>query len=638
MYRQLWLAIITSTLLALTGSMLASLLSARSYLESQLSVKNSDNATALALSLSQSNPEDVTVDLVVAALFDAGHYELIRIIDPKGRVISERKAPEGDFDAPLWFVRMLPIHAEEGQAQISNGWKQYGTATLVSHSRFAYGALWKSAYQMAGALTVAGMIGGYVGSLVLRRLRKPLNAVIDQAEAISQRRFVQIEEPSVPELRQLAVAMNATVGRIKTMFDEAAQRLEAVRKEANNDPLTGLSNRSYFMARLRETAASEEANGGSVFIARLANLAAISQKLGRNDTDAMLRAYGQALAGFAAQHPEALAARLNGADFALLVPSMVEPQTHAQDLLQTLTRVASPYLPDQPSTWLGCGNFPSGMELDNILSQVDTALAAVQSEGRDDVRVVDMRQGDQNPRSTADWAVLIERSLEKRWVRLVSFPVTALDGKLIHRECPLRLVFEENGEWQPAGKFLPLAERLQITYKLDLVAIELGLDELEATPELTGLAINLSASSLDKPEFRKSLSSMLRQRSGTKRLWLEVAESGALGRFDAFRELCADLRGLGCKLGIEHFGRQFSEVGKLHDLGLDYIKVDGSFIRGLDSNPGNLAFLKGLSSIARGIGLQVLAEGVTTEAEMLALSEVGFDGATGPGVKEKPAG
>ena len=155
MYRQLWLAIIVSTLLALCGGLLASLLSARGYLESQLSIKNTDNATALALSLSQSNPEAVMADLVVASLFDRGHYELIRITEPGGKPMTERVAPMGDLGVPDWFVKLLPIHAEPGVAQINNGWKQFGTVTLVSHSRFAYGALWKSAYEMVLALTAS---------------------------------------------------------------------------------------------------------------------------------------------------------------------------------------------------------------------------------------------------------------------------------------------------------------------------------------------------------------------------------------------------------------------------------------------------------------------------------------------------
>jgi len=230
MYRQLWLAIMVSTLLALAGSMLASMFSARSYLESQLAIKNTDNATALALSLSQSNPDPVMVELVVTSLFDRGHYEMIRVTDPSGATLVERIASDNEWDAPHWFVRLLPIKAEAGRAQISNGWKQFGTVTLVSHSRFAYGALWKSAYEMALALAIAGLVGGYLGSLVLRRLKGPLDAVIEQAKAITLRRFVTIDEPKVPELRQLAVAMNATVGRLKSMFDEEADRLDAVRR------------------------------------------------------------------------------------------------------------------------------------------------------------------------------------------------------------------------------------------------------------------------------------------------------------------------------------------------------------------------------------------------------------------------
>jgi EAL domain-containing protein (putative c-di-GMP-specific phosphodiesterase class I)/GGDEF domain-containing protein len=634
MFRQLWLAIVASTLLALVGGLLVSMLSARSYLESQLSIKNTDNATALALSLSQGTPDEVTVELVVASLFDGGHYELVRVVNPQGKVMSERVSTDTDLGAPEWFARLLPIHALPGQAQISNGWKQFGTVELVSQSRFAYAALWKSTKEMMLALALAGLAGGVMSTLVLRRLRRPLNAVIDQAQAITQRRFVTVEEPAVPELKKLARAMNLTVARLKAMFEDEALRLEGVRREANCDTLTGLANRSNFMARLRDTVQSERSTGGAVFIARVANLATVNQSLGRTDTDELLRAFGRGLTAVAAQYPEALAARLNGADFAMVVPALSDPKAVADQLFQALTNEAAPYLPDRPSTWLGCGHFPPGVEMETILAQVDMALAAVEAEGASGLKVINLFVGDDAPRTTDEWSRLIHRALEQKWVRLVSFPVMSLDGTLLHRECPLRLMFDERGEWQPAGKFLPVAERLKLTPQLDLAAVALGLDELEAKPQLSGLAINLSASSIYLPEFRSSLLKLLKRRTGTDRLWLEVAESGALAHFDAFKALCNDLRGMGCKLGLEHFGRQFSEIGRLHDLGLDYLKVDGSFVRGLSGNPGNQAFLKGLSTIAHRIGLIVIAEGVTNESDLKALSLVDFDGATGPAVSE----
>ncbi len=637
MFRQLWLAIIASTLIALAGSLLVSMFSARAYLESQLSIKNTDNATALALSLSQSNPDAITVELVVASLFDGGHYELVRVTDPQGKTMAERLGSDSDLGAPRWFAQLLPIHAQAGQAQISSGWKQVGTVTLISQSRFAYAALWKSAQEMVMALSLAGLVGGYMSTLVLRRLRRPLNAVIDQAQAITERRFVTMDEPSVPELKKLARAMNATVARLKTMFDDEAQRLDGVRREANCDPLTGLANRNNFMARLRDTVQAEHASGGAVFIARLANLSAVNQLLGRKDTDELLQAYGRGLKSIALRYPDALAARLNGADFAMLVPELEAPQEVAEQLFQELTSEAAAYLQERPSTWLGCGHFPPGLETETILAQVDMALAAVEANGRSGMKVIDLHVADDAPRTADDWSKLIHKALEHKWVRLVSFPVMSLQGELLHRECPLRLMFDERGEWQPAGRFLPVAERLKLTPQLDLAAVALGLDQLESTPQLTGLAINLSASSIQLPEFRTELQKLLKRRTGSARLWLEVAESGVLSHFDAFKALCVDLRGVGCKVGLEHFGRQFSEIGRLHDLGLDYIKVDGSFVRGLSDSVGNQAFLKGLSTIAHSIGLMVIAEGVTSDADWKALSAIGFDGATGPAVHE-PAG
>jgi len=635
MYRQLWLAIIASMLLALGGGLLASLLSARGYLESQLSIKNTDNATALALSLSQSNPDYVTVDLLTASLFDSGHYELIRIVDPVGKVIAERIATEGELDAPSWFVSLLPIHSAPGQAQISTGWKQFGSVTLISHSRFAYGALWKSAYEMALALSLAGVVGGYLGSLVLSRLRKPLNTVIEQAVAITQRRFVTVEEPEVPELKQLALAMNATVGRLKAMFDDEAARLEQVRQEANFDPVTGLANRGHFMARLRQCLDAEDSSDGLLLMIRLADLSGINRRLGRAATDDLLKLTATVVRNAAGSDSRAFAARLNGADFALMLPGAVEARTVANHVLASLIQEAAPFVEGGTTASIGVGRFVRGEDLGGLLAKVDGALAAAEASQGGGVQEAVATGSDDLPRTAEQWALMIRRALQHGWVRLISFPVVSMQGQLSHRECPLRLMFDERGEWLPAGRFLPIAERLKLTADLDLTAVDLGIQELSRQPDLAGLAINLSASSLEDPLFHSKLVAMLnRQASHVPRLWLEVAEEGAFKHLEAFRGLCFDLKALGCRVGLEHFGHRFSQIGQLHDLGLDYLKVDSSFVRSVETNAGNAAFLKGLCSIAHNIGLQVLAEGVSTQEEMRELQALGFDGMTGPAVKD----
>jgi EAL domain-containing protein (putative c-di-GMP-specific phosphodiesterase class I) len=270
-----------------------------------------------------------------------------------------------------------------------------------------------------------------------------------------------------------------------------------------------------------------------------------------------------------------------------------------------------------------------------VLSQADAALASAEAGAASGVREVAAVDHAHAPHNAEQWSRIIAGALEQRRVHLASFPVADLSGQLVHRECPLRLRFSADGEWQPAGRFLPIAERLELTAALDLAAIGLGLDTLQHDESCPGLAINLSARSVQDPAFRQQLRSLLAARPAvSRRLWLEVNEHGALTHFEAFRSLCGELAGTGCRLGLEHFGRMFSQIGRFHDLGLDYLKVDASFIRQIESNPGNQSFLKGLTGIAHNIGLKVYAEGVASAAELQALGAMGFDGATGPAVKD----
>lgn len=636
MYRQLWLAIIASTLLALLGSLLAATLSARAYLVEQLTMKNADNAAALALSLGKRRPDAVEIELAVSALFDSGHYELIRVTDPFGKTLVERRAAAADNNGvPDWFARALPIVAAPGRAQITSGWQQVGSIELISHSRFAYRALWRSVLEMIGALTAAGLVGGYLGSLVLRRLRQPLKAVIDQATAITERRFVTIEEPQVPELRRLAAAMNAMVGRLKAMFGEEAARLEAVRRDANCDALTGLANRANFMARLRENLADEDSHGGAMMLIRIVDLATLNQRLGRDPTDELLKRVGALIGRIADDHPEGLAARLNGADFAVLLPGVGDPRRLGEPLLEDIIAECEAFVAEGTPVCMGIGHFPRGLDASAVLAQLDAALAAAENRGGSAIAEAQFAADEESPKSGEQWTRLIQHALDQDWVRLISFPVVDLSGRLLHRECPLRLMLDEHGDWLPAGRFLPMAERLKLTPRIDLAAIVLGLRQLEADAAIPGLAINLSASSLQEEAFRRQLLAHLQQYpQAAARLWLEVAETGALRHLDAFRSLVGACKGTGCRIGIEHFGRQSSQIGLLHDLGLDYLKIDAAFIRHLETNPGNQAFLKGLSAIAHGIGLLVIAEGVVSASELEALRQTGFDGATGPAIRD----
>lgn len=633
--RQLWLAVVIGTLVAFAGSFLASLFTARQYLEQQLTIKNADNAASLALSMTQLAKDPVTIELQVAALADSGQYKLIRILDPQGKTLIENASPQEASDVPAWFIRLFPIASQMGQAQISDGWKQFGTIQLISHNDFAYQELWNGSLRLLAWFTIGGIAMGGLGMLFLRSIRRRLLAVVNQARAISQRRFITIPEPRTPELRSMARAMNTMVERLNHMFAEEAARLEAVRREATQDSLTSLANRSHFMGRLDTALHSEDAaRDGSLLMLRLADLAGINRKSGRETADLVLKQTAKAMQDLLTSFPGAVAARLNGADFALLAPDLDDAEPLAHLLLEALHNMAAAGLIDpERQGHIAVGRYHHGDAVGNLLARIDAALATAETQGGQGWARAEetARQG---AASNADWRKLLEGAVETQRLRLIEFPVAGNNGQLLHLECPLRLQASENGEWLAAGSFMPMASRLSMTTELDLAATRLALDRIAAG--LPAVAVNLSGESVFEPQFRERLLALLNHhKEHASHLWLEVSEIGAFQHFFAFREFCTALHPLGVRLGIEHFGRQFSEIGRLHDIGLDYLKVDSSFIRGIDQNAGNRAFLKGLCSIAHNIGLTVIAEGVQTAQELAALPDLGFDGATGPAVSAK---
>lgn len=632
LYRQLWLALILTTVLAVIGALLASTLSTRAYLAEQLRQKNADNATALALSLSRGGVDPIEIELTAAAMFDTGHYELIRVTDPGGVAIVERSHTDDQQIAPAWFIRMLSVAAPAGTALINDGWRQVGTVTLESHKRYAYDALWRSTTMLILILALTGVLAGWLGTLILRRLKRPLDGVTQQAKAITDRRFVTSPEPNVPELRQLSAAMNFAVTRLKEMFEEEATRLENVRREANHDLVTGLANRRYFRASLDTLLASPDSPNGTLIILRLTGLAALNQSVGHRITDQVLHAVGQIIQSHAARNSDAIAARLNGPDFALLLPGEIPSPYLTRALLEGVLEQTQTYARNAP-VYVAYGEYRQGMELSQVLAQVDNALAKAELAGQSTICASELAT--ESMRGEAQWAIDLRRALEKEWIKLASFPVKDFSGKDLHRECPLRLRFDEQGEWRSAGEFLPMAERLDVTADIDLAAVKLALEELDRNTNLSGIAVNLSGRSLTKRGFKLNLMTLLDQHhQSASRLWLEVPEVSALNHLGEFEDFCVDIKIKGCRIGLEHCGNQSRQLGRFHGLQLDYLKIDARFIRDVEEHEGNRAFLKGLTTMAHGIGLQVIAEGVTSPTEMQALAALSFDGATGPAVRD----
>ncbi|MBI3901323.1 MAG: EAL domain-containing protein [Nitrosomonadales bacterium] len=630
--RQLWLAVIVSTVMAFAGSLVLSIWSAQGYLTQQLERKNDDVANSLGLSMTQQEKDPVTIELQVTALFDTGYYQTISVTDPFGKVIAQRIQDKSEANVPSWFIKSFPIKSKPGLAQISDGWKQYGMVTVISHTQFAYQALWEQAGKLLFWFCAGGVGVGFLGTLVLRTIGRSLNDVVNQAGAIGERRFITIAEPRTPELRALARAMNGMVDRVRQMFNEVAARLDELLHRVNYDQLTGLPNRDYFMTHFKEQLTADEvAHSGVLAVMRLDDLNQINDAMGRAGTDNLLKEIGQIFTDFSRQQEGALAGRVKAGEIALVLPGEGDSRSVAQRMEQLLAEQLVMNRVELSDIYhLGVVHFEHGANVGDILSRVDHALALAQGQGANtsyaiesDVQV-SIIPGEQ-------WRALLTQAVTAGNVKLIFYPVIKQDGTLLHREGMVRLQPEPGKQLMMAGDFMPVAARLNLTAQIDLEVIRLALEHLSTIVD--DVAVNLSAETISNWAFHADLSRLLRSHTGLcSRLWFEVSEYGAFKHFDAFMDICLILKNSGCHIGVEHFGQRLSESQKLTELGLDYVKIHPGLVRGIEENAGNQEFLQRFCGIAHAVGVIVIAVGVQSDAELLMLRSLGVDGATGSAI------
>lgn len=631
--KQLWIGILVLLLLALGGSFVISIMSAQQYLEEQLRVKNMDNATSLALSISQMEKDPVTLELLISAQFDTGHYEYITLADPQKKLLVSRRYEENkntpkSANVPQWFIHMVNFDAEPGVAQIQDGWQQFGTLTVKSHSRYAWQALWRSTSQLLTWFVIAAVLSGVIGTLVLKFISSPLNTVIKQAEAIGQRRFVTSDEPKTTEFQRLVRAMNALSQSVKAMLEKETQQLEKLRRESQLDQLTELPNRNHFLNLLESKLSRDDIeSAGVIAVVRFLNLAEINNHLGRAAADHALLQIAGVLHQFIDRYPGSHAGRLNGSDFMLAISSNPSAESVGAELTEQLSAQLSDKDLHTIQLPVALCTYVSGEKRNELLHKLDGALAQAELKGNRALIVLSNSGQPVVHRNLSDWRDAITHSLQLKKIQLAHFPVRTPTGATLHNEAPVRLLLDD--DWQPAGYFMPWAARLGMMPAIDLEVIKNALNNNSDS----AIAINISADSLCNADFREQAIALLNQSiQHAQNLWLEFPESCALRHMAELRSFTSALRTLGCRVGLEHVGLEFTKIRELQDIGLHYLKIDGAIVREIDTNSGNQSFLSGLCKIGHSLGMLMIAEGVRSAQEKEKLIHLGIDGLTGPGV------
>ncbi|MHC8335174.1 cyclic di-GMP receptor LapD [Pseudomonas sp. LB3P25] len=633
--KQLFLAICLFLLVAFSGSFFVSLESSREQMLGQLRSHAQDAATALGLSLTAQIDDPAMIELMVSSIFDSGYFSSIRIINIEdAQVLVERSAPGQIEGVPAWFVSLVNLHPPGGEALIMRGWAQEARVEVLSNPQFALAKLWDSTLGSLIWLLVCGLLSAVFGGWLLRRQFRPLDNMVKQAEAISKREFLSLPKlPRTPELKRVVLAMNQMVEKLKALFAEEVARSEKLRIESYQDSLTGLANRRLLDEELAdELLVSEQSSDGHLLMLRINDLVGLNQRLGGQRTDALISTVGELLKRLT-QPPERrtwLAARNRGGEFSLLTPGLdsTDAARLACEISATLENLRLTGASDSmPVAHLGIAAYHPGEPASDVLTRLDQALTeAQQHPERPWVHLTDSNT-EPDP-SQDDWQTWIDDALNQGKMQLYFQPVVqcADTSQVLHHKVLARLL-DPQGVAIAAGHFLPWVERLGWSARFDLAMLEATLDYLVVNR--WPLALSLSGSTLRDPAQLQEILDMLESLPELAPLLILEIDERQLPPQEELQRLSHSLLNTGYRIGLQHFGGSFSQIGNLTQLGLAYLKIDGAYIRHIDEQSDKELFIEAVFRATNSIDLPLIAEMVETKGELEVIRELGLFGVMG---------
>lgn len=626
--KQLWVAIVAMISLTFLSGFLVSGITARTYYEEQLRVKNIDAATSMAMTLSALEKDSITVELTLSAQFDTGHYQRIELINAEGDAVFSKQHIEENA-VPTWFTQLLNFDIPVGVAQVQDGWNLYGTLYVESASAYALAALWKVALKLLFWFSFIALLCGVIGSFLMRLVNAPLDKVIAQAEALGERRFISSSEPKTIEFKRLVRAMNRLTERVRGILDSEAQKLEEIQRKTQRDEVMNIANREYFFSVLKTRLEHNKLCQDALFLIRLQNLTELNQKLGRIETDRWLKALSevsqtvlnqQSVAGFEL-------GRLNGIDIALIVKDAVAIKDLAAILFKAWQKQCSLAGFGLPLVLVGC-YYQSGDKLPELMGYLDQQLVQLEQTGAP-WQVLEHSNEPLLFNSAQQWRQELQAVLEQESVQIQCYPVLDFQGQLLQQEAMMRIYLA--GVLQPASKVLGWARRVGMLALLDEQVVRLALAHLQQEPGK--LAVNISALTLQDSASIARIMALLDKHDAAvrARLAFEVEEYTAMREPLALAGFAALIKQRGCTLGLQAAGNYLAKINGIEQLGIEYIKIDSALIA-LSTEAGTQAMLRSLCGLGHSLGAVLIAEGVQLNTNQALLAELGFDGMTGPGV------
>jgi diguanylate cyclase (GGDEF)-like protein len=557
--------------------------------------------------------------LVLAAVLLAwsGHGYLRRSFARRARLLQQLRQSEAE------------AFAEKELVQVTLGSIADAVITTDSEQRVSYSN--RNAEQMLG-ISGAEMLG------------RPLDDVCRVEGEAGALHLLAADGSLLPVDRSVApihAPDGTAIGQVIVLHDASEARRHAAQLsyQATHDDLTDILNRREFERRLRELLAALRQGGGgehAVLYLDLDRFKIINDTSGHAAGDELIKQVSQLLQ--ATLRERDIVGRLGGDEFGIMLT-----QCSHEDALRVAEKVRKAVV-ELHFAW-GVRSYRIGVSiglvlldsrsssLKEVMKAADAACYMAKEKGRNRIHLYSDDDAELSVRQTEMEAVSrIRAALENDRFCLHLQTIAPLRGGRAHAEVLVRMLDEQGGLVPPMA-FIPAAERYDLMPLLDRWVIRNAFEALAQQPPGTSWAINLSGASVcDEGLLEFVLEQQRITGVALEDVCFEITETVAVANLAQAATLIQDLQAQGARFALDDFGAGMSSFAYLKHLPVDYVKIDGSFIKGILHSPTERAMVESINQIAHVMGKQTIAEFVEDDAVLACLRAMGVDFAQGYGV------
>lgn len=581
LFKQISLIMSVFLFFVLVSVMIFNFQSAKQYAQEELSNNAQNTASYLSLSLANAKGNKSEMSTMISAVFDGGYYQEIILLDTTDKIMYKRTKDKESSEVPMWFKSLYNFNIPITSATVSSGWNPIGTIQVSPLQENAHVKLYKNFLELLQSFAVIALITFGLLYFLLRLILSSLKKLKVQAESLSKNNFIVNEDiPSTAEFKEVTLAMNKMVTKVKDIFDKEAVSVKNYHKLLYTDTLTGLGNRNFFELKLNDFLSSQDTDTKGVILTLFFDgIIDANQAIGHEKVNKLLQDLSASIENTLKKEKQIVLARIDGTKISMIFPGVAKEdlETCANDILaQTMINIEK-----APLKECECGikivqiNYNTHDTTKLILDEIEKSLSTAQKNSityvSSDSSGVKVLQKE-----------IIENRINEHAIALALQDVYNTEGEILHAEAYVRL-FDEDKNMYEAGDFIPLVHKMRLDTKLDKNVIDYAMKE----PNLQNIdiAINVSLRFIQDKSALAWLKERLATLAGDRTFNFEVSNQTLLSALNEGLEFANALRESGHNFGIDRFSiEDESNLNYLQMLKPAYIKINSNYLHDMLQN------------------------------------------------------